>query len=146
MSDDHAGAPPVDRRLVDSFLASLKRCLALPGFMEGFYQSFVASSEEVREKFRNTDLQRQAQMLSDSLYVLAVAVQGQEGSLAWGDMPRLAARHSRKDLDIRPALYDHWLTCLLDTVRRHDPQFTPEIEAAWRATLAVGITYMKSRY
>ena len=144
--DDQAGPPPVDRHLVGSFLASLKRCLAVSGFMEGFYQSFVGSSEEVREKFRNTDLQRQAQMLSDSLYALAVAAQGQEGSFAWGDMPRLAARHSRKDLDIRPALYDHWLACLLDTARRHDPQFTPEIEAAWQATLEMGIEYMKSRY
>jgi hemoglobin-like flavoprotein len=146
MSDDRTGLRPVDPRLVEPFLHSLRRCLMVPGFLEGFYQSFVGSSEEVREKFRNTDLQRQSRMLSDSLYVLAVAVQGQEGSIAWGDMPRLAARHSGKDLDIRPALYDHWLACLLDTVRRHDPEFTPEIEAAWRATLAVGIEYMKSRY
>jgi len=146
MSDEDAPSPPVDRRLVESFLASLKRCLAVPGFMEGFYQSFVGSSEEVREKFRNTDLQRQAQMLSDSLFVLAVAAQGQEGSPAWGDMPRLAARHSRKDLDIRPPLYDHWLTCLLDTARRHDPEFTAEVETAWRATLTVGIEHMKARY
>jgi hypothetical protein len=106
----------------------------------------VSSSEEVREKFRNTDLQRQARMLSDSLYVLAVAVQGQAGSPARGDLPRLAERHSRRDLDIRPPLYDHWLACLIETASRHDPQFTPEIEAAWRATLAVGITYMKARY
>lgn len=146
MSDEDAPSRPVDRRLVESFLASLKRCLAVPGFMEGFYQRFVGSSEEVREKFRNTDLKRQAQMLSDSLFVLAVAAQGQEGSLAWGDMPRLAARHSHQDLDIRPALYDHWLACLLDTARGHDPDFTPEIEAAWRATLAVGIEYMKARH
>ena len=146
MSDERPAPPPVDRRLVEPFIASLKRCLAVPGFMDSFYQTFVSSSAEVREKFRNTDLQRQARMLSDSLYALAVAVQGQEGSPAWGDMPRLAARHSRKDLDIRPALYDHWLACLLDTARRHDPEFSPEIEAAWRATLAVGIAYMTSRY
>jgi hemoglobin-like flavoprotein len=146
MSDEHLEPQPVDRRLVESFLASLKRCLGVPGFMESFYQRFVSSSEEVREKFRHTDLQRQARMLSDSLYVLAVAVQGQAGSPAWGDLPRLAERHSRKDLDIRPPLYDHWLACLVDTARQHDPQFTPEIEAAWRATLSVGIAHMKARY
>jgi hemoglobin-like flavoprotein len=146
MSDEHGEPPRVERRLVESFLASLKRCLATPGFMESFYQSFVSSSEEVREKFRNTDLQRQARMLSDSLYVLAVAVQGQTGSPARGELPRLAERHSRKDLDIRPPLYDHWLACLIDTARGHDPQFTPEIEAAWRATLGAGIDYMKGHY
>ncbi len=146
MSDEPLEPQPVDRRLVESFLASLKRCQGVPGFMETFYQSFVSSSEEVREKFRNTDLQRQARMLSDSLYVLAVAVQGKVGSPAWGDLPRLAERHSRKDLDIRPPLYDHWLACLIDTARQHDPQFTSEIEAAWRATLSVGIAYMKARH
>jgi len=146
MSDEHREPPQVDPRLVEAFLASLKRCLGMPGFMETFYESFVSSSEEVREKFRNTDLQRQARMLSDSLHVLAVAVQGRAGSPAWGDLPRLAERHSRKDLDIRPPLYDHWLACLIDTARQHDPLFTPEIEAAWRATLSVGITYMKVRY
>jgi len=146
MSDKHLEPPPVDRQLVESFLASLKRCLGVPGFMETFYQRFVSASEEVREKFRDTDLQRQARMLSDSLYVLAVAVQGQTGSPAWGDLPRLAERHSRKDLDIPPRLYDHWLTCIIDTASRHDPLFTPEIEAAWQATLAMGIAYMKARY
>jgi hemoglobin-like flavoprotein len=145
MSEQHRDPPPVERRLVESFVASLKRCLGTPGFMDNFYESFVSSSEEVREKFRNTDLQRQARMLSDSLYVLAVAVQGQAGSPARGELPRLAERHSRRDLDIGPHLYDHWLACLIDTARSHDPQFTPEIEAAWRATLGAGIDYMKAR-
>jgi hemoglobin-like flavoprotein len=145
MSEEHREPSPVARELVESFRASLKRCLETPGFMDAFYQSFVSSSDEVREKFRNTDLQRQARMLSDSLYVLAVAVQGQAGSPARGDLPRLAERHSRRDLDIRPHLYDQWLTCLIDTARGHDPEFTPEIEAAWRATLGACIDYMKAR-
>ena len=85
-------------------------------------------------------------MLEDSLYVIAVAVQGEEGSFARGDLPRIAARHSRNDLDIRPALYDLWLECLIDTVRGHDPQFSAELEAAWRDTLAFGIDYMRARH
>jgi hypothetical protein len=132
---------------VDLFRASLKRCLATPHFLGKFYDSFVASSGEVREKFRNTDFEQQTRMLADSLYALAVAAQARrEGSPAWADMPRLAARHSRADLDIRPGLYDHWLDCLVETARQHDPEFSPEIEAAWRDTLAVGIDYMRSRY
>jgi len=146
MSEEHREARPVERQLVESFLASLNRCLELAGFMDSFYQRFVSSSEEVREKFRNTDLQRQARMLSDSLYVLAVAVQGQAGSPARAHLPQLAERHSRRDLDIRAPLYDHWLVCLIDTARSHDPQFTPEIEAAWRATLGAGIEYMKAHH
>jgi hypothetical protein len=32
------------------------------------------------------------------------------------------------------------------TVKQHDPEFTPELERAWRATVAAGIEYMQSRY
>jgi hemoglobin-like flavoprotein len=131
---------------VKVFLASLKRCLGTPGFLESFYEGFIASSDEVREKFRHTDLKRQARMLEDSLYVLAVAVQGEDNSPARGDLPRIARRHSRQDLDIRPELYDLWLGCLLEAARRHDPQLTPETEEAWRTALASGIEYMRSRY
>lgn len=128
------------------FRASLNRCLAATGFLESFYESFVGSSEEVREKFKNTDMKRQIKMLEDSLYVLAVAAQGGQGSPARGALPGIARRHSRHDLDIRPALYDLWLSSLLETARRYDPDFTDATEAAWRVTLSAGIEYMRSHY
>jgi hemoglobin-like flavoprotein len=130
----------------ETFLASLKRCLAAPAFLESFYARFVGSSEEIREKFRNTDMKRQARVLEDSLYVVANAVQGTENSLAREALPALAARHSRQDLDVPPRLYDQWIECLVETARVHDPQFAPEVEAAWRETLAFGADYMRQRY
>ena len=136
----------MDPRSRAAFLASFNRCRAAAGFLEDFYRRFIASSEEIRAKFAGTNMKRQVQMLEDSLYVVAVAIQGEEGSLARGDLPRIAARHSRKDLDIRPGLYDLWLECLIEAVRTHDPQFSGEVEAAWRETLAVGIDYMRARY
>jgi len=128
------------------FLASFARCRAADGFLDDFYSRFVSSSEEVRAKFAGTDMKRQVRMLEDSLFVVAVAVQGEEGSRARGDLPRIAARHSRKDLDIRPGLYDLWLECLIEAVRAKDPQFSPEVEAAWRETMAFGIGQMRARY
>jgi hemoglobin-like flavoprotein len=130
----------------DTFLASFSRCRAAAGFLDAFYERFIGSSEEVREKFKGTDMKRQVRLLEDSLLVVAVAVQGEEGSVARGALPRIAARHSRKDLDIRPGLYDLWRECLIDTVRTHDPQFSSEVEAAWRETLAFGVDYMRARY
>jgi len=136
----------MDPGVRDTFLASLARCRASAGFLEDFYRRFIGSSDEVRAKFANTDMQKQVRMLEDSLFVVAVAVQGEEGSPARAELPRLAARHSHKDLDIRPELYDIFLDRLLDTVRAHDPRFTSAIEAAWRQTMTVGIEYMRSRY
>jgi hemoglobin-like flavoprotein len=131
---------------VEAFLASLKRCRAVPGFMDAFYHRFLDSSEEVREKFKDTDMTRQAQVVADTLYVVANAVQGEEGSPARHELPRIAARHSRNERDIRPELYDLWIACLVETARVHDPQFDPEIERAWREILAFGADYMRQRY
>ena len=129
----------------ETFIASLKRCLARPDFLLNFYGLFMASSDEVRAKFADTDFKRQTRVLADSLWVMAVAAQAPKESPAWGDLPRLAEMHSRTGLDIGPALYDTWLDCLLEAARRHDPRFSPEIEEAWRRTLAVGIEYMRSK-
>jgi hemoglobin-like flavoprotein len=131
---------------VEAFLGSLKRCLAAPGFMEAFYERFIGSSEEVREKFRGTDMKRQVQAVADSLYVVANAVQGEEGSPARWGLRQIAARHSRSDRDIRPGLYDLWIDCLVETARAHDPQFDPALERAWRETLTFGADYIRQRY
>jgi hemoglobin-like flavoprotein len=131
---------------VETFLASLRRCLAAPGFLDSFYERFMGSSEEVREKFRNTDMKRQARVLEDSLYVVANAVQGEERSPARGALPALAARHSRQDLDIRPGLYDLWIDCLVETARVHDPQFDAGVESAWHDTLVFGADFLRQRY
>lgn len=128
---------------VEPFLASLKRCLARPDFLTHFYEQFIASSEEVREKFRNTDMKRQVRMLEDSLFVVAVAVQGEEGSLARADLPRIAARHGRQQLDIPPGLYDLWTDCLIASARHHDPAFSDDLERAWREVLAFGVRFMR---
>jgi hemoglobin-like flavoprotein len=128
---------------VEVFLASLKRCLAAPGFLDSFYERFIGASEEVREKFKDTDMKRQVRALEDSLFVVANAVQGEEGSLARQALPAIAARHGRQDRDIPPHLFDLWIECLLETVRSCDPQITPAVEAAWRETLAFGASYMR---
>jgi len=131
---------------VEAFRASLQRCLMRPGFLDAFYKAFIASSAEVREKFKNTDFKRQNLALADSLYVLANAAVSEEGSVGRGSLPHVAARHSRKDRDIGPGLYDLWKDAILATVRVYDPAFTPAIEEAWRATIGWGIEYMRSRY
>jgi hypothetical protein len=131
---------------VDVFVASLKRCLGAPDFLLDFYGLFMASSDDVRRRFQNTDFKVQTRVLADSLWVMANVAQSERKSPAWGDLARVAERHSRRDLDIPPPLYDVWLNCLVQAALKHDPAFTPAIETAWRETLAVGIEYMRSKH
>lgn len=133
----------VDRVLAD-YTASLDRCTSHAGFLDRFYELFLNSSVEVREKFKNTNFDRQKQALRASLYMLMTAHDW--SSECDAQFAEIAERHSRRDLDIPPALYDLWLTCLLQTVSEFDPQYDAEIETAWKKILQPSIDLLKSRY
>ena len=61
-------------------------------------------------------------------------------------LSRLAERHSRRELKIDPAMYAPFIDSLIATVRQFDSEFTPATEAAWRATVRLGVEYMKAKY
>jgi len=130
----------------ERFQASLKRCLVAPGFLDRFYELFLASSPEVQAKFEDTDFARQKRMVSDSFRIIEVLAESPPGSFAWSQMSEIARTHDRKHRDIRPELYELWLDCLVKAVLEHDPEASPEIELAWRTVLAPGIEYMRSAY
>lgn len=136
----------MDQATLDTFRASLKRCLAAPDFLHEFYDRFVASSEDVREKFRKTEFPRQTRVLADSLYIMVMAAESTRDAIAWKELDRLAEAHSRQGLDIHPKHYDAWLECLVTAARTFDAEFSPEIERAWRDSLAPGIEHLRSRY
>ena len=123
---------------------SLARCLSKHGFLDRFYERFLASSDEVREKFRHTDFQRQKQMLEDSLFLMTSVSGAPAEELE--ELDRVARRHGRHDLDIGPELYDLWLESLLQAVREYDGHFDRDVERAWRNVLAEGIEFMQSRH
>jgi len=131
---------------VHEFRASLKRCLRTPDFLRTFYELFMGYSEEIREKFRQTDFTRQTRVLADSLYAMAVVAQGEGESPAWAEIDRIGRQHSKGQLDIRPEHYNVWLDCLIRSARQYDPEFTPALETCWRETLRSGIDRMRSLY
>jgi truncated hemoglobin YjbI len=126
------------------FNDSLERCRRKPGFLDRFYELFVASSEEVARKFTRTDLARQKRMVSISLYQLMSFSEGfPEGEV---HLHRIAKLHSRDAAGIEPRLYDSWLDCLIRAVGEYDPDFSPDVERIWRTILGRGIAVMKAQY
>jgi hemoglobin-like flavoprotein len=126
------------------FNDSLERCTTSADFLDYFYRTFIASSTEVAEKFKHTDFKRQKIMLRTSLYMMMLAAMGKPE--AQEHLQRIARVHGRASHDIRPALYDLWLDCLIQAVERFDPAFNQDTENAWRAMMKPGIDFMKSRY
>ncbi len=112
-------------------------------FFDDFYRRFTGASEEVRQKFRHTDMEEQKKVLKKSLvYLLNYFATDNVDDF----LHNIAVRHSRRDLDIRPELYDLWLETLIETLADKDPKFSPQVERAWRIVLAPGIAYMRSIY
>lgn len=135
----------MDRAEIEIFNDSLARCLRGDQFFQRFYELFLASSTEVRDKFSNTNFAKQRRMLQTSFYVLVEYI-----ALGWPEcqayLERISAAHSKQGRDIRPELYDLWLDCLLRAVQASDEQYSTQVEAAWRYMMGAGIAFLKSRY
>lgn len=112
-------------------------------FFSAFYSLLIANSPEAASKFAGTDMEKQVHVLRASVAVL-VAFHAGGGQDPY--IEKLAERHSRRSADIRPGLYSVWMDCLMETVRRFDPKFTPGVEAAWRQIFSKGIEFMTSQY
>jgi hemoglobin-like flavoprotein len=135
----------MDETAAELFNDSLARCLRSGQFFQRFYEIFLASSAEVRDKFRATDFRKQRRMLQTSFYMLVEFI-----TLGWPEcqayLERIAATHSRLGRDIPPHLYELWLDSLLQAVKEHDGLYSPQIENAWRHLMGAGIAFLTARY
>lgn len=124
--------------------ASFERCDKVPGFFDAFYARLFEIRPDAKVLFAKTEFTRQIKLLRHAIGLLLSfpAERGGEPNI----LSRLAERHSRRDLGIEPSYYGPFLESLIDTLRRHDASFSPEIEQAWRTTMAKGFSYMQSRY
>jgi len=135
----------MDEKILRTFEESLRRCNAVQGFLDCFYERFLASSPKVREKFAITDFVRQKRALRASFHYMLLAAEDEEkGPEKY--LKDLAELHSRREFNIGSEFYDLWLDSLLATVKECDPEFGPEVEEAWESVMMVGIRYMLSRY
>ncbi len=127
------------------FRSSLLRCLSNIHFLEHFYDSFVASSPDVKLAFAHTDMERQMAMLNASLYQIMNLYENRDDK-AHTHMAALGAAHGKHGHRIPPALYDAWLESLMDAVKRCDPRYDRAIDEAWRDVMRVGIEVMKANW
>ncbi len=133
-----------DRTPKDRFLDSLDRCAESEKFIPAFYARFIAASDEIGEKFKDTDFERQNRMLLRSLRLAAGATAGDSNALR--ELTERAETHDRHHLDIAPRLYDYWLSALIETASEFDGQWNDTIEEAWLSTLGHVINHMKRHY
>jgi hemoglobin-like flavoprotein len=126
------------------FLDSLERCTKSKKFIPTFYNRFISASDDISDKFRHTDFERQNRMLLRSLKLAALAADGHPEGLR--DILERAVSHSRQHLNIEPRLYNFWRSALIETSRQFDDQWDDEIEVAWLTILEHVINQMIKHY
>jgi hemoglobin-like flavoprotein len=126
------------------FLQSLERCTRDAGFLPAFYARFLATSEEIRNKFLFTDFAHQNAMLLHSLRLAAAATDGDHEALK--ELHERAETHDRDHLNIEPRLYTVWLRAVIDTAKQFDGDWTDDLEATWRRILGYVTNYMIRHY
>jgi hemoglobin-like flavoprotein len=122
--------------------ASYHRCAENPAFYSTLYERLLESDPRIPPMFAKTRFERQHKLLRHSLGVLIIYAKRPNPAL----LERIAVRHSRADVGVPPDLYPCFVESLVQAVAKHDPEFEPEVAAAWRQVVAAGIEYMSSRY
>ena len=122
------------------FLNSFESCIQDDRFIRVFYDDFLASSEEVRALFAQTDFALQRRSLRASLYVMVAASARNQAELS--SLSELAERH--RALRIKPEHYDLWMKSLLTAVAKCTKNPDPNVARVWREAFRSGINYMKA--
>jgi len=105
----------------------------------------MGASDDIRAKFEHTDFERQKKVLSDSLFLMLTAAGASRG-FARVELEKLAKRHSREELDIKPEWYAIWLDNLMKTVSEFDPEYSDDVDAAWRASIKDSVDLLIAGY
>ena len=130
----------MDREHKLIFNDSFQTCYADPQFIQRFYQLFIASSEDIQQKFANTDMAVQIRMMKKSLAYMMLVNSNPD------PIRDTAKRHDKAHLDIKPKFYDYWMEAMIEAVKVTDPKFSAKTESAWRESLKPGIDLMLKSY
>lgn len=138
----------MDAEKVQVVRQSLGRCLlnrSLPtGFLDAFYEGFVASDPRIGPLFARTDMAKQKDLLRHGLTMLILY--GGGSPMAKSAVDQLATSHDRRHLNIDPSMYRLWADSLLACVELYDPKQDAALLATWAEVLEPGIARMRQAY
>ena len=129
---------------IEKFSDSFLRCMERDDFFDIFYNHFIASSPEVAQKFRYTDIKKQKREVKGSLHLAMETMARSETDFS--GLSKIAKLHGPDELDIPPRLYFLWLESLIHAVKQCDRQFDQVVEWVWRDAMQSVIDYMTSKH
>lgn len=137
----------LDPALYEMVSRSYGRCAMRADFWDAFYEDFFGRSAEIPQMFRKTDLEKQKQIMRQSLGFVLMYISGKNERIAQRKLEEVGTIHDKAHRNVRPDMYTHWIEALLATFKKFEgDQFTPELEKAWRKALSPAITMLKTMY
>ncbi len=126
--------------------ASFGRCCLCKDFFDHFYNVFLGSSSQLKDMFAKTDFDKQKKLLKNSInYVLMYAKD--RGGISKSALDKVGVVHDRSHVNIKPNMYPLWTESLMKTIQHFEgPNFTQELNTAWREVIKPAIELLKSMY
>lgn len=129
----------------DDLQQSYGRCLREKGFIERFYEIFLASDPAIARMFAKTDFQQQRFALRRGISVAISHASG--SSLSKRTMDQMADAHSRKGhAPVNPELYPFWVKSLLQAVKETDPQVDAPLLKRWEQSMNEAVKTFVQHY
>lgn len=111
-------------------------------FAATFYATLLENYPALRPFFVDVDLKRQQSSLLATL--LAMLNEAEQGEGIRAIFQRLGQRHAARQIGAE--LYPAFGQTLLDTMEHYDPQWSPELRAAWASALEQCVRFMMESY
>lgn len=124
---------------------SFGRCLVSHGkkkkFFDSFYDRFLDSDPEIKEKFAKTDFSKQKNALKHGISMV-IAFAESNDDLAENVLKNIRTSHSKEHLNVTRRHYDIWLKCLQETLKEYDSQYDKQIAASWTILISHTVDFL----
>jgi len=130
--------------LIQHVRESYDRCFANGDFPATFYDIFFTKSPEIPELFKDTDFVQQKRHFRAALLLL-IKFQPEDETIRIA-LEKIGKSHSRAELDIRPDLYPLFLESVCEAIKKHDSEWTQELEDQWKECVIGGVELIISMH
>ena len=129
----------------DDLQASYGRCLRAGGFIERFYEIFLASHPDIAPMFGKTDFRQQQVALRRGISIAISHAAGM--AMVQRSVNEMAKVHARQGrTPVRPSLYGYWVDSLIAAVREFDPDANPALLERWRTAMGTVVATFTEQY
>lgn len=134
----------IEKETLEHVRSSFSRCILAEGFIDRFYELFLASHPEIAPKFAKTNFDKQKGLLVQGiLYSIQLADGNKAGE---SGLTPIRKSHNRKRLNIEPRFYRYWVDSLVRAVSEKDYKYSYTLENHWRDALKPVVEFMTAGY